>query len=76
MLAASALCGAAYAGTTLSVTKDENRVKVDLSLWGDAALPTILSLTECVREDREPLSNVDVRTPRSAGRNLRSSGEP
>ena len=52
--------GAAYAGTNLSVTKDGNRTKVDLPAWGDATLAAIRSFAECVREDREPLSNVDA----------------
>jgi predicted dehydrogenase len=49
--------------TRLSVTENGKRVPVDMPPMRDATEQAILSFVKCIREDREPLANVE------AGRN-------
>jgi hypothetical protein len=49
--------------TRLSVSQDGKRVAIDMPPMRDASELAILSFVKCIREDQEPLANVD------AGRN-------
>ncbi len=53
--------GASLEGTTkLYVTKDGRRSEVQLERWGDATAAAIQHFAKSIREDTEPLCNVDA----------------
>ncbi len=53
--------GAALEGTTkLYVTKSGKRAPVELEPWGDATAAAIQHFAKSIREDKEPLCNVDA----------------
>ncbi len=52
--------GASLDGGQLHVTQDQRRKKIELEPWGDATEAAIQSFAKSIREDREPLANVDA----------------
>lgn len=53
--------GASLEGTTkLFVTKSGQKAAVELEPWGDATAAAIQHFARSIREDKEPLSNVDA----------------
>ena len=52
--------GAEYRGTSLSVTQNGKRTPVKLAPWGNATQAAIQAFAQAVREDSEPLCNVDA----------------